>query len=90
MEPIHVRRVLPEFHEAVELEEPARAVVEYAVENNAQPELVRLLYETVEILQRAENRVYLEVVDRMVAVVRVALENRAEVDGIYAQSRDVF
>ena len=49
-----------------------------------------LLDQTVKILKRAEHRVNLEVVHRVVAMVRIALENRAQVNGIDTEARNVF
>ena len=36
MEPVHVRRMLAQLHQAIELEESARAMVEHTIQNHAQ------------------------------------------------------
>ena len=49
-----------------------------------------LLDQAVKIFKRAEHRVNFEVVHRVVAMVRIALENRAQVNGIDTEARNVF
>ena len=51
---------------------------------------MRLLDQTVKIFERAKHRVNLEVVHRVVAMVRIALENRAQVNGIDTEACNVF
>ena len=48
-----------------------------------------LFDKAVEILESAQHRVDFEVIDGMVAVVGITLENGTEVDGVYAETRDV-
>ena len=48
-----------------------------------------LFDKAVEILERAQHRVDFEVIDGMVAVVGITLEDGTEVDGVYAETRDV-
>ena len=36
MEPVHIRRMLAQFHEAIELKESTGAMVEHAIQNHAQ------------------------------------------------------
>ena len=90
MEPVHVRGILAKFHQTVELEKSTRAMVEHAIQNHAKPKLVRLLDELIKIPERSKHRVNFKIIDRMVAVIRIALENRAKVNGIHAQRRNVI
>ena len=90
MEPVPVRGIFTEFHKAVELEESARAVIEHAVQNDAHPELVHFFHEAVKVLQSAEHWVDFKIVHRMVAVVGIALENRAQVNRVHPEALDVF
>ena len=65
---------------AVERRAVGAHVVEDAVEDHADPALARLLDELLELLLVAEPRVDPRVVGGVVAVVRVRLEDRVEVD----------
>ena len=65
-------------------------MIEHAVQNDAHPELVHFFHEAVKVLQSAEHRVDFEVVHRMVAVVGVALENRAQVKRSHTEPLDVI
>ena len=49
-----------------------------------------LLDQAVKIFERAKHRINLEVVHRVVTVIRIALENRAQVNRIDAETSNVF
>ena len=65
-------------------------MVEHAVQNHAKPKLVRLFDKLVKILESPQDRVNFKIVNRMVTVIRIALENRAKINGIHAERRNVF
>jgi hypothetical protein len=67
---------------AVEERAVRRHVVEDAVEDDVHPERVRLLDDELELLLVAEVRVDLQVVRRVVAVVRAGPEDRVQVDRV--------
>src|SRR4029079_13012690 len=65
-------------------------VVEDAVEDDPDPELLRLLGELLELLQVAERGIDPLVVGRVVAVVRLRPEDRVEVDRSYPERLQVL
>ena len=75
-----VRRRRPGLHHVVEREEAAAGVVEDPVEHDAHPAAVRRLEQLAQGVVTAEQRVDLEVVVRVIAVVRGGTEDRCQVD----------
>ena len=65
-------------------------MVEHTVQNHAKPKLVRLFDKLVKILESPQNWVNFKIINRMVTVIRIALENRAKINGIHAERRYVF
>ena len=80
VEPVAVRRRRAGLEDVVERPEAATGVVEDAVEDDPHPALVGAIEQLAERRVAAEQRVDLEVVVRVVAVVRGRLEDRRQVD----------
>ena len=81
VEPVTVRRRgAAGLEDVVEGPEPATGVVEHAVEHDAHPAFVRPIQELAQGRVATEERVDVEVVVGVVAVVRGGLEDRGQVD----------
>ena len=80
VEPVAVRRRGTGLEDVVERPEATTGVVEDAVEDDAHPPAVRHVEQLAQRLVPAEQRVDMEVVVRVVAVVRRGLEDRRQVD----------
>ena len=65
-------------------------MVEHAIHNHSKPKLMRFFDKLVKILESPQNWVNFKIINRMVTVIRIALENRAKVNGIHAKRRNVF
>ena len=90
VEPVYVWGIFPKFQKTVELEESTGAMVENAVKYDFNSHGVGFAYKIVEIFQCSKNGVYFEVVHRVIAVIGIALENRAEIDCVCSKLFDVF
>jgi hypothetical protein len=88
-EPVGIRRVAPERTDVAERPVPLAAVVEDGIQNDAHAPLVRGAEESAERLEIAEAVVDPAVVGRVVAVIRVGLEDRREVERVRAELLDV-
>ena len=80
VEPIHVWRRRPVLDDVMERPEPTAAVVEHAIEDDAHAARVTRVEELAQRIVAAEERVDLEVVVRVVAVVGSRRKDRREVE----------
>ena len=85
MEPVEVGRTRAVFQDMVELIKPSAHVVKDPVEDNSDSPAVSFRYEGVEVSFVTEDRVDLEVVVGVVAVICRGLKDRVEVEGVYAE-----
>ena len=88
-EPVAVSRGLAVFDHILKGRPPVAAVVEYAVQQHADAERVRVGGEGAQVLLRAEVRVDAVVVHRVVLVVGRSLEHRRDVETGRAEGRYV-
>ena len=89
VEPVAVRRPAAVLQHVVERPEAAPGVVEHAVEHDPDAAGVRRVEQLAQGRVAAEQRVHLEVVVRVVAVVRRRREDRRQVQRVDAQVREV-
>src|SRR5690606_2572164 len=74
---------------AVEERAVARHVIENAIEDQANATFVGFLNQPAKCLQIAEERIDLQIVDRVVAVVRARLEDWVQVDSRYTKTGEI-
>ena len=89
VEPVAVRGAGAVLQDVVERPEPAPRVVEHPVEHDAHPARVRRVQQLAQGVVAAQERVDLQVVERVVAVVGGRLEDRGEVDRRDTEVREV-
>ena len=84
-EPVVIFGVLPLLHRVLERRKAEAAMVEYAVQYDADALLVQRVGQIAQILQRAEQRVNPIIIERVVSVGGIGKENRGHVHHAHAQ-----
>ena len=84
-EPVVIFGRLALLHRVLKRREAQAAVVEHAVQHDADVPRVQRVGQIAQILQRAEQRVNLVIVERVVAVGGIRKENRRHIDHAHAQ-----
>ena len=74
---------------AVEVAAHPAGVIEHAVQQNADAHFVRLFAQALKVLVRAQHGINAAVIRRAVAVVLRRLKDRAEIDGLHPQRRQI-
>ena len=88
-EPAAIRRRFAVFDNVLKFVPPVAAVVEYAVEDDAHPARVDAIDQPPQIGLRAEGRVDLEIIGRVVLVVRRCAEDGRQIQTRRAERLDV-
>ena len=88
-EPAAIRRRFAVFHNVLKFVPPVAAVVEHAVEEDAHPARVDTVDQPPQIVLRAEDRVDLEIIGRVVLVVRRCAEDGRQIQTCRAERLDV-
>jgi hypothetical protein len=80
VEPVFIRRAVPVFEHVMELPEPARGVVEYAIENHAHVLFMGFIEQRPQGAVAAQHWVHVVVVEGVVAVIRSGGKDRVEIE----------
>src|SRR3972149_5755781 len=89
MKPIPIRGGVFVLGKIVKGEEAAPAMIEYAVEDDSNPRRVPPLEQTVKRWEIAQLGIDLEIIARLVAMIRGGIEDRVEVDGVDSEIEQV-
>ena len=89
-EPAAVRRSFAVSDNVLKFVPPIAAVVEHAVEDDAHPPGMYAVHQPPQVVLRAEGRVNLEIIGRVVFVIRRRTEYRRQIQARHAERLDII